>query len=323
MRETRAAMRRSILGFVGAILSLCVFTNPVSSQVYYPEYYQQPPYGSPDAQYQQYPAANLQYEQQDAEMILRDQMARQHHNPRARGYQAQPQQQQQVYDNQYGNYDEGQVQNVMVEARRIAGFIKNRNGKPFIIIDKRYFQFYLCDNSGRLLRIGPVAVGKGKTQHGAFETPIGVFPISSKVAVADWIRPDWYFLEENEPIPKRHEDRRVPGFFRYKLVFDGNRYLHYAEATGGRLTHGCIGLDWQDAEAVFHTLQVGSHCIVIDQGFLTRLARGEFPVQRPAAAQPRPDEVHTASSKPEPVRTPLPEASTAASSDATPFRSLW
>jgi hypothetical protein len=81
----------------------------------------------------------------------------------------------------------------------------------------------------------------------------------------------------------------VPGFFRYKLVFDGSRYVHYAEATGGRLTHGCLGLDWQDAEAVFHTMQVGSYCIILDQGFLNRLAKGEFPVQKPVVAK-KPDE---------------------------------
>ncbi len=323
MREKRAAIMRNILGCMGVTLSLCVFLGPAWSQMQYPDYYQQSIYGQPEGQYQQYPTANLQYDQRDAEMILRDQMSRQGQNPQARVHQAP--QQQQLYDDPYGHriHDEGQVQNVMGEARRIASLVRNRNGKPFVIVDKRSFQFYLYDYSGRLLRVGPVAIGKGRTQHGAFETPVGVFPISSKVPVADWVRPDWYFLEENEPIPKRHEDRRVPGFFRYKLVFDGNRYIHYAEATGGRLTHGCLGLDWQDAEAVFHTLQVGSYCIVIDQGFLTRLARGEFPVQRQTASQPKPEVGDTATAKPEPVRTPPAAANTAARSEATPFRSLW
>jgi hypothetical protein len=322
MRENRAAMRR-ILGCVGVILSLCGFLDPAWSQVYYPDYYQQYPYGLPETQYQQYPTANLQYEQRDAEMILRDQMARQGQSPQSRGYQAQPQQQ--LYDDPYGHrlYDEGQVQNVMLEARRIGSLVRNRNGKPFMIVDKRNFQFYLYDHSGRLLRVGPVAIGKGKTPHGAFETAVGIYPIRSKHPVDDWIRPDWYFREEGEPIPARWEDRRVPGFFRYKLVFKENTYIHYAEATGGRLTHGCIGLDWQDAEAVFHTLQVGSYLIVVDQGFLVRLAKGEFPIQRAVASQPKPEAVETASSKPEPVRTPPAEASTAARSDATPFRSLW
>ena len=169
-------------------------------------------------------------------------------------------------------HDEGQIQRVIVEARNIGALVRNRNGKAFVIIDKRNFQFYLFDREGRLLRVGPVAIGKGKTRVGAFETPVGVFPIKSKIPVADWVRPDWYFIEEGEAVPARWEDRRVPGFFRYKLVFDGSRYIHYAEATGGRLTHGCLGLDWQDAEAVFHTLSVGSYCIIADQGLLVRLA---------------------------------------------------
>ncbi|MEJ2716174.1 MAG: L,D-transpeptidase, partial [Deltaproteobacteria bacterium] len=200
---------------------------------------------------------------------------------------------QEIYDTySYGHRinDEDQVRAVMAEARYIANIIKKRNSKPFIVIDKRNFQFYLYNRAGRLLRIGPVAIGKGRTNVGAFETPVGVFPIRSKVPVADWIRPDWYFIEEGEPIPQRWEDRRVPGFFRYKLVFNGARYIHYAEATGGRLTHGCLGLDWQDAEAVFHTLQVGSYAIVLDNAFLARLARGEFPIKR--AAKPKePDSI--------------------------------
>jgi hypothetical protein len=185
-------------------------------------------------------------------------------------------------------HDEGQINGVVGEANNIGAMVRNKNGKPFIVVDKRNFQFYLFSHTGRLLRIGPVAIGKGRTNHGAFETPVGIFPISRKVPVDDWIRPNWYFLEEGEPIPKREEDRRVPGFFRYKLVFDGARYIHYAEATGGRLTHGCLGLDWQDAEAVFHTLQVGSYCVVADQAFLTKLA------SKPDEIKPsKPDEAAT------------------------------
>jgi hypothetical protein len=186
---------------------------------------------------------------------------------------------------QHWDSEQAQIGQVMGEARYVASLLSKKNGKPFIVIDKRNFQFYLYDRYGQLLRIGPVAIGKGPTWIGNkwignFETPVGIFPIKSKVAVDDWIRPKWYFLEENEPIPPRMEDRKVPGFFRFKLVFDGAKYIHYAEATGGRLTHGCLGLDWQDAEAVFHTLSVGSYCIIIDPPFLARLARGEFPIKQ-------------------------------------------
>ena len=228
------------------------------------------------------PLASLQYDRRDAERILRDQVAR----TQVQAFNAPQAANPQIYGDYYGHriQDEGRLSQVMAEARGIADLIRKRNGKAFIVIDKRNFQFYLYDRTGKLLRIGPVAVGKGRTRHGVFESRVGIFPIKSKEPVADWVRPDWYFIEEGEPIPKRWEDRRVPGFFRYKLVVDGQRYIHYAEATGGRLTHGCLGLDWEDAEAVFHTLQVGSYCIIIDGPFLTRLARGEFPVQKPRSA---------------------------------------
>ncbi len=280
-------------------LAAVIFTAvPVQAQ-YYDNYYQQPyQYGPGTNQYQNFgnqsqpttqyypnganPMANLQYDHRDAEAILREQMARSADHGSAN---RQVEQQPQMYDSYYGHrlHDEGQVQQVMQEARYISSVIRNRNGKAFVVIDKRNFQFYLYDRNGGLLRIGPVAIGKGKTHVGAFETPVGIFPIKSKTPVDDWIRPDWYFVEENEPIPARWEDRRVPGFFRYKMVYDGARYIHYAEATGGRLTHGCLGLDWHDAEAVFHTLSVGSYCIIIDNSFLTRLVKGEFPIAKPTA----------------------------------------
>jgi lipoprotein-anchoring transpeptidase ErfK/SrfK len=264
-----------------------IYESPQTPQ-YDPSWgYQQPRYGY-EPQGSGRAVANLQLENRDAESILREQIRRQTQSDQGWSNQ------QTQYNNQdYGYYNSGanhyqhrlhgddQVRGVMAEAQRIAGIIPKRNGKPFIVIDKRNFQFYLYSKDGRLLRIGPVAIGKGRTRIRNFETPVGVYPIRTKEPVADWIRPDWYFIEENEPIPSRWEDRRVPGFFRFKMVFYGNSYIHYAEATGGRLTHGCIGLDWQDAEAVFHTLSVGSYCIIIDNAFLIRLAKGEFPIYSP------------------------------------------
>lgn len=296
---------RNTVRYLGLLLCVALLCTPASAQYYQNNHYpNQDPYGAdpyggaqqgwgqsyyPGRQQQYYsrqaPGDDLQYDQRDAEVILRDQVRRSGRQPQAR--QAHDSQSR-MYDNYYGHriHDEEQVNEVMVVARSIGNMVRSRTNQAFVVIDKRNFQFYLYDGRGELLRIGPVAIGKGKTDVGAFETPTGVFPIKSKVPVADWVRPDWYFIEEGEAIPKRWEDRRVPGFFRYKLVFDGARYIHYAEATGGRLTHGCLGLDWQDAEAVFHTLQVGSYCIVVDSALLSRLARGEFPVKKPVVAKP-------------------------------------
>ena len=338
-RENRATIRRNLKITSGWLLLVCLVALPVNAQ-YYQDAYPGPqnPYWSGDWAAPQQgwdqrsqsghprhsqvpPPQNLQYDQRDAESILRDQVAR------TQGQYAEPQQAAQAQPQIYDDFsiptlnDEHQVGRVMNLARKISRMIQKRNGKAFIVMDKRNFQFYLYGRNGKLLRIGPVAIGKGTTRVGAFETPVGVFPIRQKIAVDDWIRPDWYFIEEGEPIPKRWEDRRVPGFFRYKLVFDGTRYIHYAEATGGRLTHGCLGLDWQDAEAVFHTLSVGSYCIIIDGPFLARLAKGEFPIR--TAAKPRkPASTEKESSK-ESEKTETSVVSQSEGQQDRAFRSLW
>lgn len=338
-RENRAIIIRNLKRTSGWLLVMCLVALPANAQ-FYPDTYPGPenPYWSGDwaaaqqgwdqrsqAGHPQRPEQrsppNLQYDQRDAERILRDQVARtqgQYPDPR-QPMQSRPQ----IYDDFSvpTTNDEHQVGRVMNQARRIAGAIKKRNGKAFIVMDKRNFQFYLFDRNGKLLRIGPVAIGKGTTRVGAFETPVGVFPIKQKIPVDDWIRPDWYFIEEREPIPKRWEDRRVPGFFRYKLVFDGTRYIHYAEATGGRLTHGCLGLDWEDAEAVFHTLSVGSYCIIIDDPFLARLARGEFPI-RSAPKPSKPASADKDSSK-DSEKSKTAAVSQGDKHQDRAFRSLW
>lgn len=331
MREKRAVAMRFKVTFFGLLLAPALLWTVANAQYYPDAYYQDPRYG----QYDQVtgPMANLQYDQRSAEQILQEQVANSMQAQRAQPAQPpQPYAQSGMYqDSHYGHRisDETQVQRVMAEARHIAGLLSESNGKPFIIIDKRNFQFYLYSKDGRLLRIGPVAIGKGATRIGQFETPVGIFPIKRKEPVADWIRPDWYFIEEGEPIPKRWEDRRVPGFFRYKVVYDGTRYIHYAEATGGRLTHGCLGLDWEDAEAVFHTLEVGSYCIIIDRPFIRRLAAGEFPVKTP----PQPEKKQLAASDgdeenastkrgPTAVRV-SPASALDIQSDGTVFGNMW
>jgi lipoprotein-anchoring transpeptidase ErfK/SrfK len=360
MREKSHLIAWNLLGYAGCAAVLCLLTLPVHGQDYYPDavnreqYYQDqfynrmgydqpPPVAAPAPrdrrQVGRHPGrnatANLQYDPRDAEAILREQLARTRQYPRAEAPvpdqhpRAQAPVPEQVYDNYYDHRinNEGRLQQVMAEARYLGNVVKGRNGKSSVIVDKRNFQFYLYDRDGGLLRVGPVAIGKGQTEVGAFETPVGVFPISRKVPVDDWVRPDWYFIEEGEPIPKKYEDRRVPGFFRYKLVFDGARYIHYAEATGGRLTHGCLGLDWQDAEAVFHTLEVGSYCIVADNQLLSRLARGEFPNRKPVAvAKPSKPEDGAATVTAKAENERLAEAVVDVPKPTAParaFRDLW
>ncbi|MDQ7783186.1 MAG: L,D-transpeptidase [Desulfomonilaceae bacterium] len=340
-RENWAIIIRNSLTNLGCMMVACLVVLPAGAQYYQDTYpgaqnpYQSGPWYTPGQGWNQggeagrrqgHPyansTANLQYDERDAERILREQVERTQTQ-----YSAEEERRRshpQLYDDYSlpSTNSQGHVGRVMAEAQRISQTLAKKNGKAFVVIDKRNFQFYLYNRDGKLLRIGPVAIGKGRTSVGAFETPVGIFPIRSKVPVDDWIRPDWYFIEEGEPIPQRWEDRRVPGFFRYKLVFDGTRYIHYAEATGGRLTHGCLGLDWQDAEAVFHTLDVGSYCIIVDAPFLTRLAKGEFPI-RTAAAKPVRTETEEKASPAESERNRATVASQSDGAQERVFRSLW
>ncbi len=347
MRQNRPLIIWNILGCLCALVALCTIGIEAQAQVYqarqvYPgdpaawgpdQSDVIPPQGRRGRPAMQYnPSAQppmVQYDPGRGEMILRDHMSRMREQAQAQAQQyprqdqpvGNPAVQQGIYD----TYDFGhrisdgeQVREVMAEARNIARLIRKRNDKPFIVIDKRNFQFYLYDKHGRLLRIGPVAIGKGPTEVGNFVTPVGVFPIQSKTPVADWVRPDWYFIEEGEPIPKRWEDRAVKGFFRWKVVYFGQRYLHYAEHNVGRLTHGCIGLDWEDAEAIYHTLEVGSYCIIINSPFLARLARGEFPIRKSPKA-------HKKETKDERKKSdkPLSSTRTITANEGRVFRSMW
>lgn len=193
--------------------------------------------------------------------------------------------------------DETQLHRVLAEAHRMASLIRKRNGKGFIVIDKRNFQFYQYGPTGDLRRIGPAAIGKGKTREGDFETPVGIYTITSKESVADGPMPERFFRERNMPVPPKVKDRKVPGAIRFKLVVNGITYIHYCEVTGGRLTDGSIGLDWEDAEAVFFGLEVGSYCVIIDDAFLERLERGELPVAGRSGPKPAKKPKHRKNSR--------------------------
>ena len=161
MRQNRQLItcnKKTYLGLMGMLFLLAV---PVKAQMYYQDGNYSYQYGTDNEAYQQQRPGyrqqpHLQYDQRDAEMILRDQVERNNGNN-----QSVQQPQQSIYDNNYGHRisDEASIRRVMAEARNIAGLIKNRNGKSFIIFDKRNVQFYLFDRNGRLLRIGPAAIG--------------------------------------------------------------------------------------------------------------------------------------------------------------------
>ncbi len=99
-----------------------------------------------------------------------------------------------------------------------------------------------------------------------FETPRGVRQIRSKIRHPVWRRPDWAFLEEGKPLPRREGDRYMPGVLGdYALDIGGGYFIHgtlYTRLLGQNVTHGCIRLGDEDLEKLFRQAPVGAKVYV-------------------------------------------------------------
>ncbi len=99
-----------------------------------------------------------------------------------------------------------------------------------------------------------------------FDTPRGVFSITSKHVNPVWIRPDWAFLEEGLLVPSTPEERVEPGVLGHHALGFGNGYfIHgtlYTRLLGTNVTHGCIRLGDADLEHIFKTVPLGATVLI-------------------------------------------------------------
>jgi len=138
----------------------------------------------------------------------------------------------------------------------------------YIVIDTGANRFYLKKGE-EVVREGLVSTGsgevlpdpKGKRQW-VFDTPRGEFAVKSKVVNPYWVKPDWAFIEEGEPIPKRQSDRVVGGELGdYALGFGDGYFLHgtlYTRLLGRNVTHGCVRIGDEDLKEMFKTASIGT-----------------------------------------------------------------
>jgi lipoprotein-anchoring transpeptidase ErfK/SrfK len=106
-----------------------------------------------------------------------------------------------------------------------------------------------------------------KTEKGdkvwVFKTPKGKRWIHGKITNPSWNRPDWSFIEEGLPVPKKDDPSRwESGVLGDYAMSMGDGYLiHgtiYKRFLGMPVTHGCIRLNDEDLEIVYNTLSIGS-----------------------------------------------------------------
>jgi len=151
--------------------------------------------------------------------------------------------------------------------RREAG--RRLEGRLHIVVDTRANKLYLKKGL-RLLREADCSVGRGGTvkdrktgRAWQFSTPRGEFGVISKIKDPAWIKPDWAFLENNEPVPPPQDPGRVVKGELGKYALNiGNGYLIHGtrnEAALGRsVSHGCIRLGALDLEKIYSVVPVGT-----------------------------------------------------------------
>jgi len=99
-----------------------------------------------------------------------------------------------------------------------------------------------------------------------FDTPRGEFSIRAKYPNPVWVKPDWAFLEEGEPIPRDLAARLAPTELGAYAMDLGDGYLiHgtlYERALGLSITHGCVRLGDRDLETVYKTVRIGTQVYI-------------------------------------------------------------
>jgi L,D-transpeptidase YbiS len=104
--------------------------------------------------------------------------------------------------------------------------------------------------------------GGGKARRWVFDTPRGQFKVLQKIADPVWKKPDWAFVEEGKPIPKRDEDRMDYGTLgEYSFQLGDGYMIHgtlYERLLGRSVTHGCIRVGRDDLRKVWQLVPVGT-----------------------------------------------------------------
>ena len=137
-----------------------------------------------------------------------------------------------------------------------------------IVIDTGANRFYLKKGT-EIIRQGLVSTGSGDIlpdpsgkRQWIFDTPRGEYAVKSKVENPYWVKPDWAFIEEGEPIPKNKDDRVVGGELGdYALGFGSGYFLHgtlYTRLLGRNVTHGCVRIGDEDLKFLFKSASIGT-----------------------------------------------------------------
>lgn len=141
--------------------------------------------------------------------------------------------------------------------------------EPYIVVDTnaKPNRIFLKEGPQTLLD-AICSTGKGDTLRDdkgkvwIFRTPLGVRTVKRKKLDPIWTKPDWAFIEDNEPIPKDRNKRLEEGVLGdYALDIGDDYMIHgtiYTRLLGQPVTHGCIRLGDDDLKVIFDAAKKGT-----------------------------------------------------------------
>lgn len=106
-----------------------------------------------------------------------------------------------------------------------------------------------------------------------FSTPRGLFKVKRMEKDPIWEAPDWYFLENDLPIPPQNSsDREMRGMMGTTAIYLGDgiaihgtnkpELLLTDDPEARRVSHGCIRLTNEAARTLFHMVDVGTPVLI-------------------------------------------------------------
>ena len=155
-------------------------------------------------------------------------------------------------------------------ASYLAALEELRPQQPYVVVDTALNQ--LSVRRGDEVPLEAVcSIGSGRTlvadgHYWEFATPRGEFTVRRKIREPSWRKPDWAFLEEGEPVPRREEERIEQGTLgAFAFEFADGYFIHgtlYKRLVGQPVTHGCIRLGSHDLLQVAALIDKGSKVLI-------------------------------------------------------------
>jgi L,D-transpeptidase catalytic domain len=146
-----------------------------------------------------------------------------------------------------------------------------RADRRYVVVDVDRNELRFMDGD-RVLWSAPVGTGTGfrlrkDSTAWDFVTPSGVMYVQYKELNPTWEIPDWYFIENHQPVPPANSPlRKEPGGLGAAAVYLGSEIAIHGtdkpQLLGKRVSHGCIRLSNTNALRLFHDVQVGTPVLI-------------------------------------------------------------